>query len=372
MKRPSPAGPRGAPLVRALRAFAAAWNEFFHAPQPVEGIALFRILSGTLLLLNWAFLAPDALDWFGERGVLSSATALILTGPGRLDVLRALPGGDGWMLIVFGAVGLASATLAVGFMTRTSAAVVFVGLVSLHHRNTVVLSSGDTILRVLTFLLMFAPAGDAWSVDRWRARRRGVAPPEPLPKAPWAQRLIQIQVAVLYLSTAWWKLLGPAWRDGTAVYYMSRLVEFERFPVPVLFDDLRLIRLVTWTSLATELALGTLVWVPGLRYPVLLAGACLHLSIEFSMNIPVFQWLMLAALTTFIPPADVAAVARRVRARLTGGPRPEVPAVPAGPTRSEGALPGPARPEGGPPGVTRSEDDSHRHESRRARRRGRR
>jgi HTTM domain len=371
MKCPSPGGPRGAPLVRALRAFAAAWNEFFHAPQPVEGIALFRILWGTLLLLNWAFLAPDALDWFGERGVLSSATALILTGPGRLDVLRALPGGDGWMLIVFGAVGLASATLAVGFMTRTSAAVVFVGLVSLHHRNTVVLSSGDTILRVLTFLLMFAPAGDAWSVDRWRARRRGVAPPEPLPKAPWAQRLIQIQVAILYLSTAWWKLLGPAWRDGTAVYYMSRLVEFERFPVPVLFDDLRLIRFVTWTSLATELALGTLVWVPGLRYPVLLAGACLHLSIEVTMNIPVFQWLMLAALTTFIPPADVAAVARRVRARLTGSHRPEMSAAPPGPGDSEGEPLAVARSEGSP-SLTRSEGDSRRRKSNRSRRRDRR
>jgi hypothetical protein len=90
------------------------------------------------------------------------------------------------------------------------------------------------------------------------------------------------------------------------------------------------------------------------------------------MNIPVFQWLMVAALTTFIPPADVAAVARRVRARLTGGPRPAVPAVPAGPARSEGALPRVARPEGGPPGVTCSEGVSPRHKSRRARRRGRR
>ena len=369
MKRPSPARARSSPSVHA---FAAAWNRFFHAAQPVEGIALFRILWGTLLLLNWTFLAPDALDWFGERGVLSSATALILTGPGRLDVLRALPGSDGWMLIVFGAVGLASAALAVGFMTRTSAAVVFVGLVSLHHRNTVVLNSGDTILRVLTFLLMFAPSGDVWSVDRWRARRRGVVPPESVPKPPWAQRLIQIQVAVLYFSAAWWKLLGPAWRDGTAVYYMSRLVEFERFPVPALFDDLRLIRLVTWASLATELALGTLVWVPRLRYPILLAGVCLHLSIEFTMNIPIFQWLMLAALTTFIPPADVAAFARRVRTRLTGSPRPEVSAATAGPIRLEGVLPAPARPEGGLPSVTSSLGDSRHRKSRRARRRARR
>jgi len=326
VRRPRSSPARHSALVRAFRAFVPAWNRFFHAPQPVEGIALFRVLWGVLLLVNWLFLLPDALTWFGERGVLSSATALRLTGPGRLDVLRVLPAGDWWTLSVFGAVGLASATLAVGFMTRTSAAVVFVGLASLHHRNTVVLNSADTLLRIVTFLLVFAQSGKAWSVDRWWALRRGEGPPEPLPEAPWAQRLIQIQVAVLYLSTAGWKLLGSAWRDGTAVYYMSRLVEFERFPVPVLFDDLRFIRAVTWGSLATEIALGTLIWVPRFRYPVLLAGALLHLGVEFTMNIPVFQWLMLAVLTTFIPPADVAAVARRVRARLTGSSGRELPA----------------------------------------------
>jgi hypothetical protein len=314
---------------------------------------------GVLLVLNWAFLVPDALNFFGQRAVLTPATALRLTGPGRLDVFQVLPGGDGWTLAVFGAVGLASASLAAGFMTRTSAALVFVGLVSLHHRNTVVLNSGDTVFRVLTFLLIFAPAGEVWSVDRWRARRRGAAPPEPPFRAPWAQRLIQIQVTVLYLSTAWWKLLGSAWRDGTAVYYMSRLVEFERFPVPVLFDDLRLIRAVTWGSLATELALGTLVWFPRLRYPVLLAGALLHLGVELTMNIPVFQWLMMAALTTFIPPADVAAVARRVRVRLAGSLPREVPAGPSEGDRLGDRRPrAPARVEApGPPPVTKARTD---------------
>jgi hypothetical protein len=336
VKRRQPASPPPASaLARAFRPFASAWDRFFHAPQPVEGIALFRILFGAMLLLNWAFLAPDVLAWFGERGTLTAATALGLTGPGRLDVFRMLPVGDGWTLTVFVALGLASVTLALGFMTRASAAIVFAGLASIHHRNPVILNSADSLLRVVTFLLIFAPAGKAWSVDRWRARRRGDAPAGPEPQAPWAQRLIQIQVAILYLSTAWWKLLGNAWRDGTAVYYMSRLVEFERFSVPVLFDDLRLVRVVTWASLATELAIGTLAWFPWFRYPVLLAGALLHLGVEFTMNIPIFQWLMLACLTTFIPPADVAAAARRVRARLVSSPPRDLPAEPRGLTPSE-------------------------------------
>ena len=317
------ASARGAVLSRGQalgRRVAAAWNRFFHRPEPVTGIALFRILWGGCLLANWALLAPDLFTWLGEPGVLSRETARALTGPGRLDVFQALPRGDGWVALVFAATVLASLGLAVGCFTRTSAACAFVGLVSIHHRDPLILHGGDTLLRAVTFLLVFAPAGKAWSVDRWRARRRGTAPPGPVLHAPWAQRLIQIQVAVLYASTVGWKLLGPTWRDGTAVYYMTRLVEFERFPLPPLFDHLWAIRAATWGSLLVEAALATLVWVPRLRYPVLAAGAGLHLGVEYAMNVPLFQWLMLACLTTFVPPAHVAAVARRVAARTLGAP----------------------------------------------------
>ena len=312
------ASARGAVLSRGQalgRRVAAAWNRFFHRPEPVTGIALFRILWGGCLLANWALLAPDLFTWLGERGVLSRETARALTGPGRLDVFQALPRGDGWVALVFAATALASLGLAVGCFTRTSAACAFVGLVSIHHRDPLILHGGDTLLRAVTFLLVFAPAGEAWSVDRWRARRRGTMPLGPVLHAPWAQRLIQIQVAVLYASTVGWKLLGPTWRDGTAVYYMTRLVEFERFPLPPLFDHLWAIRAATWGSLLVEAALATLVWVPRLRYPVLAAGAGLHLGVEYAMNVPLFQWLMLACLTLFVPPAHVAALARRVASR---------------------------------------------------------
>ena len=41
-----------------------------------------------------------------------------------------------------------------------------------------------------------------------------------------------------------------------------------------------------------------------LRYPVLLAGVMLHLGLEYSMNIQLFQWVMLTALVLFIDPRD--------------------------------------------------------------------
>jgi uncharacterized membrane protein YphA (DoxX/SURF4 family) len=322
-------------LVRATdagsalgRPLAAAWNRFFHHPEPVVGIALFRVLWGGCLLANWALLAPDLFTWLGDRGVLTRETARALTGPGRLDVFRVLPPGDGWVALVFALTVLASLGLAVGCFTRTSAALTFVGLVSIHHRDPLILHGGDTLLRALTFLLVFAPAGEAWSVDRWWARRRGAATAGPVLRAPWAQRLIQIQLALLYASTVGWKLLGSRWWDGTAVYYLTRLVEFERFPLPSLFDQLWAIRAMTWGSLLIEASLATLVWVPRFRYPVLVAGVGLHLGVEYTMNVPLFEWLMLAGLTTFVPSADVEAWARRLFARRRATLRPAWPGPP--------------------------------------------
>ena len=286
----------------------AAWNAFFHRPAPVIGLALFRILWGLTLLLNWALLAPDALTWLGEDGALSRATALRLTG-GRLDVLAILPATDAAAIAVFALTGLASASLTLGFMTRTSAALTFVGLTSIHHRNFLILNSGDCLLRVVTFLLIFAGAGKALSIDSWRRGRTDAAA---VVHPMWAQRLIQIQIAVVYLSTVLYKLDGPLWRDGTAVYYLTRLTEFQRFEIPYMFEHLWTLKALTWASLVVELALAVLIWIRPLRYPVLAAGVLLHLGLEYTLNVPVFQWAMLAGLTSFVEPEEAAAAWRRL------------------------------------------------------------
>jgi hypothetical protein len=309
---------------RVAATVADGWNAFFHRPEPVASLALFRILLGLVLLLNWALLAPDALTWLGERGVLSPQTARRFTGP-RLDLFAWMPPSDAWVLGVFLVSGLAALGLTLGYMTRWSALLAFLSLVSMHHRNPLILNSGDSLLRVITFLLLFAPAGAALSVDRWLDRRDGLVGPEPALRAPWALRLIQLQVALLYLTTAWWKLEGAPWRDGTASYYILRLAEFQRFPLPfesLWVESLLATRLLTWASLTVELSMATLVWVPALRYPVLAAAVALHLGLEYTMNIPVFQWLMLACLVTFVPPRDVLRLGRRVRAWWDGHVRP--------------------------------------------------
>jgi hypothetical protein len=289
-----------------FRRVLKGWDRFLFRPISPLPIALYRILFGCLVITDALLLLPDLNVFLGESGILPMAAAIEAARTPRLNVLAWLPNQPTFLYGLFAVFVAASVSLTFGLFTRLSAAVVFVCLATIHHRNMAVLNAGDTFLRLASFYLIFSAAGRALSVDRWLRVRRGAEPPgEPLPAPPWAQRLIQLQLALAYVATFCWKLTGHTWVDGTAVYYATRLTEFSRFPVPYLFDHLWTIKLLTWGTLALELALGTLVWFRDVRYPVLLAGLLLHLGLEYSLNIQLFQWVTVAPYVLFIDPRDL-------------------------------------------------------------------
>jgi hypothetical protein len=319
-----------------IRTLASAWNRFFFTPQRATVLALYRIVFAALVLLYLVLLYPDWLTWFGERGLL---TLNSVPGAGRVaqfGIFVIWPHSDPALRALFWIIVAFSGFLLVGFMSRVSSVIVFVALVSLQKRNPMILSGGDVLLRLDAFFLVFAPTGAAISVDRLIRGYRG-HPAEPALVLPWAQRLIQIQTTLLYLSTVYWKLLGHSWLDGTALYYVLHLSEFRQFALPGA-DNAAIVRLMTWSTLAIELSLGTVVWIRRLRYWVLLAGVGLHAAIEYALNIPLFSLTVVASYLTFVEPRDLD-VAREwlgARWRPLGLPKsrprgtydPEIPEVP--------------------------------------------
>ena len=303
----------------SLRSIARAWNDFFFKPQSPVPVALFRICFGLLAAADLILLWPDWLEWFGTHGFVTLDTMHRMEPGTRLNLFMLLPRDDFWIQALFW-VGLAAALLlAVGWMTRAMSVAVFLVLASLDQRNLYIMHSGDTLLRVMGFFLMFAPAGAALSVDRLVRIWRGKETAAIRPRAPWAQRMMQFQTALAYFATAYWKSMGTDWVNGTALHYVLRLDEFRRFPLPGWVRAPLVEKLATWGTLALEFALGTLVWVRDLRYPLLLAGLLLHLSLEYAMNVPLFQWVILATYVNFVYPEDLARAWAWVRERV--GPR---------------------------------------------------
>ena len=294
------------------KSFLAAWNRFFFTPQSPLNIALFRIIYGLLIIATVLLLRQDWLAWYGPHSWISSATMHIVEPGTRLNLFSVIPQTD-FAIRAFFYVFLAAAfCLTIGLGTRISSIVVFLCLTSLDQRNLFILHGGDTFLRVSGFFLIFAPAGAALSVDRLLRIRRGTEPIEIRPRLPWAQRMIQLELAILYIVSFWWKMKGGAWIEGTALYYVFHLDEFQRFPIPQFLLRPAILRVGSWLALATEFSLGVLIWFKKLRYPLLVIGVLFHLSLEYAINVPMFQWDVLSAYVLFIDPADLERFGKRI------------------------------------------------------------
>ncbi len=282
------------------------WNEFWFQPISSIPLGMFRLVFGLLVLSYGLLLLPERFVWFGNRGVLPLTDSNAYNGIGawvqHLDLL-AFRGADHWLSAFFAVFLVAALCLTLGFWTRTSAVIVYLCINTLHSRNAVIHHSGDTVMLVMSAYLVFSSAGAACSLDRlWRIFK-GRENDEPPRIVPWAQRLMQLQVAIVYLGASLSKVGGEKWVNGTAAYYPLHLPESARFPTPG-SELLWVINLVTWGTIAVELGLATLIWVPRLRLYVLLGGVLLHLGIEYSLNIPLFSFIMIASYMTFLTAAD--------------------------------------------------------------------
>src|SRR5207249_10022731 len=139
------------------------------------------------------------------------------------------------------------------------------------HRAFLSWSGLDTVLAMLTFYLLFAPSGAAFSLDRRRAR---TPPPEKSWAANVSLRLIQVHLCVIYLCAGLSKLQGARWWDGTAVWLTVMPEEFALFDMSWLAHGgdvpcLLFSNVGVALTLATEIGFAFLIWNRSLR-PVFL------------------------------------------------------------------------------------------------------
>jgi hypothetical protein len=298
-----------------LRSFGRLWNDFFFRKQSPVPIALFRIVYGTLVIVTLCLLRPDWFNWYGTHAWLSLSTALKLEPGHRLNLFAIIPQDGTWIEALFW-ISLSSAVLlSLGLFTRINSILVFVCLTSIQQRNLYILHGGDTFLRLAGFFLVFSPAGAALSLDRMIRIWRGKESSKIQPRSLWAQRMIQLQLSFMYVVAFLLKIKGAPWLEGTALFYVYHLDELRHFPLPAWFFRPIVLKLGAWSALALEFSLGVLIWVKEFRYVLLALGLLFHLWLEYSLNIPLFQWDVLSAYVLFIDAGDLSRVWSAIRAR---------------------------------------------------------
>ncbi len=273
--------------------------------------SILRIAYASLLLVYLLMLYGELEYWFTDAGVLKSATAQEIGQGVYGSLLFWLPSDLATVKLCWSVMFVQTALLWLGCLSRFQVACLFVWLVSFQHRISFIFDGQDTLLRILTVSMIFMPLDYRWSLGNrlrngWRAaadtQGQATWKLKPLPSA-WGLRLVQLQVTAMYLSTAWEKFRGLTWRDGTALFYVSRMDDlYGRFPLPdSWFETPWLLAAMTWGVLATEALLPFALWWKPTRWWALIAAIGLHLSIEVTMHIFLFEWLMIVSLLAFLP-----------------------------------------------------------------------
>lgn len=284
-----------------------AWAAFFHTPVSAATLALFRMVFAIVLLANAAGLARDLAFLYGPAGVLADAYRSSAFRHGLLDLLQWCPNRLSWLQGTLCLHIIAVALMLIGFQTQICAAIAFVTLTAIQSRNPLVTYGGDDVLRTMCFLLILSPAGATLSLDHWRETGMWISD-RLVPAWPW--RLMQLQVAVIYLKAAIAKLSGETWRDGRALYFATEVADFSRRRLAPWARRTLLLRAGAWGTIATEAALGIGVWFAEIRSLTLAAGVVLHLTLETYLNLYLFGAVMVACLTLFVEPAAVEGLGR--------------------------------------------------------------
>jgi hypothetical protein len=285
-----------------LKSCSSAIDRFLLAPGDLRILNVVRPMFGIFLAINLLFLWPDRQLFFGAEGLFpdeiydkfSSASWRMTT-----FVPRTAWGVDAYFLSLFFFIG----SLICGWYPRCSALCVFMLLSGLYNSNTLIFDGEDTVFRLFAFYLIFAPGPQQIK----EAGLPGQANSTPYPI--WPLRLFQVQMTALMLACVWQKLRGESWLDGTAMYYVFRLHDFQKFPLPeFITENLLILKVMTWSVILFEISAPILIWFKRTQLPAIIALLAFHLMTDLTMNLMMFHWIMITGWMSFVIYDDFSAL----------------------------------------------------------------
>jgi hypothetical protein len=291
---------------RRLTVIGQAWQSFWFQPQPMYTLGVVRMAFGALAILWGLWLLP-------MRDGLLDANGVTPTQPSTAHTwgLFAVWNTNGAMLIGIVVLVLAAFALLIGWHSRLAAILVFILIMSFERRIPLAFNSGDALVRIEALFIAISPCGAALSLDQrrttgsfWSAQTR----------PNWPIRLLQVQLSIIYIAAAQVKLSGEPWLHGTAVSYVLRLEDMQRVIAPEWFATNALaMNMLTWGTIAVELAVGILVWFPRFRPWVLAAGVLMHLLIDAYVQVGIFSYAMFVMYFAWLSPETAKLLPQKVR-----------------------------------------------------------
>ena len=276
------------------------------APHSLIAVALVRIIIGAgislLILVSFndrRYFWGDASGWQDpQRG----------TGPwGSFPYNFFNPADpDGLLMVKLGVVAVLGLLIAVGLFTRPSIFMAFFLVASLGGIGPYSADSGDNLVRITLFYLIFTDAGGKWSIDALIRRR--LNPRRLMPD--WLRYTLHnlgiiaigAQTIIIYIVAGLTKLRGETWIDGSALYYALNMQQFMPWPALTSFvtNIPWMMMLVSWATVWLQLLFPVLLLNHYTRVAIVVLMMGFHLGIALFMGLGVFSLIMFASDLIFI------------------------------------------------------------------------
>jgi hypothetical protein len=293
-------------------------REFWLGQIDLAPVSAFRILFG-VQLINWVWqLYPNLYAFFTDEGILPRRDVLVQFFD-RVTFLSLVS--QTWQVTILWALALLIAILlTVGWRSRLMAFLAFVAVASFSWRDPLILDGSDFVFRLVPLWLTFTDCGARYSLDAMARRERR----EPTGRGfALPVRILELQIAWIYLATGLEKMAGTLWPGGVATWYSLQLEHtFGRAWAKPIATSLPLVTISTFWTLFVEHAFLFLAMLPSkiTRLIAVVIAASLHFGILVLMNVGNFPVIMLSALVLFLPPEWVdrtmSLIERAVRARV--------------------------------------------------------
>jgi len=296
-------GPVSADIAKARRAAIEWWRH----PTRGSTAALFRIAFGLMSIWTAIGVGLNLDRYYADDGMIPWH----VVGRGKYagySLFSIASDSEALLRGHFVLFLIASILLTVGFYARPAAVLIFIINLSLAHRNNLIVNSGDRLFLMSAVYAACMPLSQRWSLEAlWRKR------PGPATQSGWGLRLVQLQIAYIYLSAAFSKLGQPRWLNGHAMRDVLSSPLYAEWPTYV--DFWPLIYALTWGTLVFELVFPLGIWFKRYRPWLIAAGIGFHVGIDITMCIPMFSWMMMLSYLAYLTDDESEALVRFVRAR---------------------------------------------------------
>mmetsp|Transcript_15935 Transcript_15935/g.34628 ORF Transcript_15935/g.34628 Transcript_15935/m.34628 type:complete len:667 (+) Transcript_15935:29-2029(+) len=290
-------------------------HAFFHARTGPSGCRLsgyIRVAYALLFLYSRGLMAFDLEFLMDPRvGVMpyraTRHTRHFMDETNTLSIFRYFPDSP---LVLYGTfyLGLVSGfLLLLGIAPRWQAASIYLVLCNMHSHSYILYDHQDVMLRLWAFFLVLLPLDHVTIRDGFGLRPAAPEQGQTTSWPMWPFQLWRIVTCLVYAGAGLGKASSKYWQSGVALYYClyDQGFGFKLFDLDWLFNRMITIKLMTWPVAVLEALSWITIWPRSTRRITFIAVVLLHLGIELTMVMHIFQYLsVLGWIVFFVEPND--------------------------------------------------------------------